>query len=140
MKFKEVAHLYIGCTLWKSWDEKQTVLTVSNYTTLFSQKVGEVEPILRQLSDMTEDDVYGFIKSHNFYAENEIRNWQWRNGYVHFDVRYKSSKRWHTKMINDEGKTPSQFAYLLKQNFDLFNLIESGEAIDATTLENNPYK
>ena len=38
------------------------------------------------------------------------------------------------------GETPESFKYLLDNHFDLYNLIEQGEAIDVTTLKVNPYK
>lgn len=68
----------------------------------------EIKPILRPLPDLTNDEakVLGY---------NRAIDW-WRD-HGHFGTH-----------------SAKNFAYLLKQGFDLFGLIESGLAIDKTKL------
>lgn len=115
MKFKEVAHLYIGCKVqWAfqnpfSDDEDDvsiTDFTISDAKWLLNHTP---KPFLYPLSAMTDEQYIEVNRAYGTFA-NEI---------------------WFT---------PSEFNYLLSHHFDLFNLIESGEAIDVTTLETNPYK
>lgn len=43
-------------------------------------------------------------------------------------------------VVLDFGYTPDQFVKLISLHFDLFGLIDSGQAVDADTLSENPYK
>lgn len=112
-KFKDVAHLYLGCeikteegvgTLNEVSTEKSDEAFITSYDLVSAYpKYDEFKPILRPLSDMsvTERDTA--------YAQYEIER---------------------TMIEAGAART----AYLLSLGFDLFGLIENGEAIDKTKL------
>lgn len=73
--------------------------------------------LLRPLSNMTEEEK---LKLYQFgFTCN-------RKG-----LQIESPEKWHCFK-------PEQFAWLLSKGFDLFGLIEKGEAIDSTTLTPTP--
>jgi hypothetical protein len=136
MKFKDVAHLYIGCKCKVedfgevSYDE---ILHGIKYNSpLVGGKKFDVtsayhfKPILRPLSDMTDEE-FDSMKD-EMIGETVI-----------------ACTIYNRKLVleNRVGTNSLYFKdgiALMKRYFDLFNLIGAGEAIDATTLENNPYK
>lgn len=69
-----------------------------------------LKPILRPLSDMTEEEQQEMLRLHRF-AESKLLPW--------FHDTYFEC-----------------IHYLLSKHFDLFGLIESGLAIDKTTIKN----
>jgi hypothetical protein len=78
---------------------------------IYDRQAFEIKPILRQLSDMTDTE------------HNELMR-------ICFEDKFK------TFALAPVGcSCPLGFAYLLSKQFDLFGLIESGLAIDATTKE-----
>jgi len=110
-KFKDVAHLYLGCDIvWKQYSGDYTDGTYG--TDLYNSKLlreislgnGKAIPILRPLSDMTEEE------------------------YQHTSVCVSIES-------NDYIREAENTLYLLSKHFDLFRLIESGQAIDAATLK-----
>jgi len=140
MKFKEVAHLYIGCKVkYPDSDDKMIVATLSgvnsqSFETTYSRKkkgcigdyitsndgkqrghncyIENVKPILRSLSSLTEEEA-----TEGLGYDNLI--------YKPFKVCNNFSSR--------SVFSAKEFVFLLSKGFDLFGLIESGEAIDATT-------
>lgn len=76
------------------------------------------KPILRPLSDMTEE---------------EHQEWMNLRGWVHENFNGKEGVENGIHCGFGDGFSA---AYLLKQGFDLFGLIESGLAIDKTKLKN----
>lgn len=119
-EFKEVAHLYLGCEVKENSGLERTLflkkVTNGNPSNIVEVGVAlvswnmyftEIKPILRPLSDMTEVERTMFDGMHLSYSETK---WPFI------------------------GIEPQQFTWLLKQDFDLFNLIESGQAIDRSTL------
>ncbi len=77
------------------------------------EQVSNIKLILRTLSDMTEEE------------------------YTHFEKLTHLHNSHICEMADEviEHGTPEIFAYAIKQGFDLFGLIESGQAIDKTTLK-----
>jgi hypothetical protein len=115
---KDYLHLYLGCKVYDTKAEPNdcisTMTTVSNEGYIIDNfandlPVEDIKPILRPLSDMTDDD-------------------------------FKYCGQWGFGAINLEHKllhktfSPEATVYLLSKHFDLFQLIEAGLAIDATTL------
>ena len=115
---KDYLHLYLGCEI--LFDNKLWILSKVGgrvikltRTGKFNKYVGarpvDVKLILRPLSDMTEEE----------YIE------------------------WHTIVVGDARDATRYFIetdgektrYLLSKQFDLFNLIPEGLAIDKTTLK-----
>lgn len=77
----------------------------------------EVQPILRPLSSMTEED-YKEMQSQGLGNYIRVEDWL---------TRYNDG-------VFDEF-SPKMWLFLLSKHFDLFNLIPSGLAIDKTTMK-----
>lgn len=121
-EFKDVAHLYPKCEL-KTSTGKLTLecvrhdciyggepdAYVMNGNQTHKMNWGDFKPILRPLSDIKADEATNLT----FEQIEEIEDKPMEQ--IYFNV--------------------SQFCYLLKQGFDLFNLIENGFAIDKTTFK-----
>lgn len=114
MKFKDVAHLYIGCKVqWlRSFYVENPYLIITNFILADAPYLldHDCKPILYPLSAITEEQ-QKVLRLLEVTHSPGIRAYVYAPGYK----------------------------YLLENHFDLFNLIESGEAIDVTTLEKNPY-
>lgn len=107
---KDYLHLYMGCQV--MYDDDQGKLTYYlMYNILATNEWHLVKPILRPLSDMTEEEM-------KIVTVSGLMS----------DLKY---------IINRNKWTPERFLYLLSKGFDLFGLIEEGLAIDATTLKEN---
>ena len=118
-ELKDYLHLYLGCKVEYGYEETKRIGTLVGKDDLVGWQVNTykvlapyqyvrdelIKPILRPLSDMTEDE------------KNNL-SWEWK-----VDYDFKPIFR------------PDQFLFLLSKNFDLFGLIESGLAIDITTLK-----
>lgn len=128
-KFEEVANLYIGCkcAFYNELTDKgiPTLTGLLKYPymgVLYSLDteeyhhevdISDFKPILRPLSDMSKDELekiveIGEVNHRGESPENFVIGWK--------------------------AYTPNTFAYLLSRSFDLFGLIESGEALDKTKL------
>jgi hypothetical protein len=149
---KSVLHLYLGCDV-QYPDTNGKIITAKltgfsradGIETTYKRKrdgcVGDylswepngnhncdalhIKPILRPLSSMTKEEVAdllgidGFIKQGNFCSP-------------FFQITYETlthEERYQHQYIHQ--LSAAQFAYLLKQGFDLFNLISSGQAVEA---------
>lgn len=109
-KIEDYLHLYLGCEcICTNERDIQTLTCVEPVMkkawmiTGISYHIDVVKPILRPLSDMTEE-------------ENTICN--------EFVIGCSANDN-----PNPMYWTPLQFNYLLKQHFDLFGLIDAGLAI-----------
>lgn len=121
IEFKEVANLYIGCkiqtkevtgtfnVLYTPGDVKpKSAIPIGSYDLVKSElHFKEVKPILRQLSAMTKEE---------------------------YKVIWEDLNTTIPVVDIDRKMEPKLFLYLIKQVFDLFNLIESGQAIDKTKI------
>ncbi len=132
MTFKEVAHFYIGCELStpygickflffkNGYDEKTyNPVVVDRGDNHFAFQWNEVRPILRSIEDATEQEISLFSLTKSYYPGCTV---------------------WYTNAANDDYTPftgvciyPSEAAEitlkLCAAGFDLFELIESGEAI-----------
>ena len=119
---KDYLHLYVGCTL--RCDTGFVILmsvipeiiphtsfgiAVINGSESYRTNLGDYKPVLRPLSDMTEE-------------ECNLLGW---------DYKYQGKIISHRA----ENLSPEEVRILLKQGFDLFNLIESGLSIDKTKIK-----
>lgn len=118
-KFKEVANLYKGVLMRTEAGDFPLILFHNGEWLLETEAYGHgaveqnIKPLLRPLRSMTEGEMQDLIKSgHIIYRGEPIEDFAKLWSYYH----------------------PETFAYLLSHSFDLFNLIESGEAIDKTKL------
>lgn len=157
-KFSEVANLYYGCKAIRT-DYNQPVIWDMESVIFFER--GEYKPILRPLHSITEDEVFQYMLIIFSDVEEKIDpmelsislhkgdggNMVDENMQVVAEVSCRCfegqiafSKRGSPILYDEDGEVremnnaPQGFMYLLKQGFDLFSLIQSGEAIDRTTL------
>lgn len=113
-KIKDYLHLYLGCEAiitdvrndapdehWAAIGNRITIDT--SFLHYISEGWISVKPILRKLSDMTEQE------------NKELKKIKHSDVFI---IKNAEITQW-----------------LLSKHFDLFNLIESGLAIDATTLK-----
>lgn len=110
MKFSEVAHLYLGCKMHDTQFNLTWELTPSHFPSNWKSADflgGNSKPLLRPLSDMTREEDIEFEKTQRVLCVSTI-------------------------VYSSKQLTPESFLWLLSKNFDLFGLIESGEALDAT--------
>lgn len=125
-KLSEVLHLYLNADVYCETPVGKGKLITLGMLGLFGfgMRPGfkefsseEVKPLLRPLSDMTEQerDHIGIELKAGIWNADDIKSWG------------NSSLLWTNKHL-----TPKVFAYLLSRSFDLFGLLESGQAIDKT--------
>lgn len=154
-KFKDVAHLYLGCELDTDCHGQGIQghmpisfkeLDADNLATILYQLSNDdwghyCKPILRPLSDMqpkeaeeyfkienSRDGVSGFVSAKG----NILVNWYNDNGWGTTTADGNEMIVKQNKLI--KNPSANQFVYLLSKHFDLFGLIESGEAVDKTKL------
>lgn len=113
MEFREIAHLYIGCQTTEG-----KLIAVTPWTAyveinheLQSVPLEDLVPVLRHLDSLTEDE------------KKTIESLGSDPAIEFFYERGKCLK--HTWWMKSKG-----ILYLLKKGFDLFGLIESGEAVN----------
>lgn len=114
-EIKDYLHLYLGCQcVWrvKGLDDEWRIAGVDLKVLdrVYDRQPFEFKPILRKLSDMTEEEA----------TEMQLSGIWFRT----------TKERWEDIIC-----TPENLIQLLSKHFDLFGLIESGLAIDATTLK-----
>jgi len=118
-KFKDVAHLYLGCDMYSVPQSNEYF--IEKLTGVHSDMAISVngnldypeydsKPILRPLSDMTDEEC---------------------NSYNKIQLTCYSAFPFKDQCIQEALKVK----FLLSLGFDLFGLIESNEAIDKTTLK-----
>lgn len=88
-----------------------------------------VKPILRPLSDMTEKEARQCWKISNPLVSYRFSGFDGQSR----SIFYKNGNGNNGSEVLNK---PSQFVYLLSKRFDLFGLIESGQAINKTEIEN----
>lgn len=108
------------------------------------------KPLLYPLSAMTEEQAKELV---NIAMERKLKVFGLTVGWAR--VEFSGGKygtwqiRWQqsdflgtdeTSCIFFNALSPAQFKYLIDNYFDLWDLISNNEAIDVTTLTNNPYK
>lgn len=124
----EYIHYYIGqqCQTIAPDGIPHSILETINYYWLGRSKRDGTRliPILRKLEDMTEEECWDI----------EAINPSWVPG---TSKEYIQNRLYLTKkrIVDKRGIQPEVFHYLLSKGFDLFNLIESGAAIDAKTIQ-----
>jgi hypothetical protein len=135
---KDYLHLYLGCEYqyryndsaeWRPSQIRLSIKVLSDHPYRW-----EIKPILRPLSDMTEEEAIKYLRlKHNAYSgEYEIKlrdnGFWWLFKTIASDERFK----FFGEMLDESNS--DQFRWLLSKGFDLFGLIEAGLAIDKTKL------
>ncbi len=104
---------------------------------IVSFKIEECQPILRPLSDLTEDTLHDFFKSNlsNYISLVTDTN---DNGVIEADLMgLNGDNTTYTVIFNTSNVSlfpQGVFEYLLENHFDVFRLIDQGLAIDANTI------
>lgn len=119
-KFKEVAHLYKGVPMLTEmgifhlicYHDGQWMLDTIAYGANAVEQ--NIKPIIHPLSGMTYEEKINLFGIRNKFSIDE--------GTFDFDAEF-------------HRLSPSGVRYLLSKHFDLFGLIQSGEAIDSTTIK-----
>jgi len=122
---KDVLHFYLGCDIRSIGGADLGQLVGVGLTQVIvcpkdkfdprTTLMEYVKPILRRLSDMTEEEMNECGNMiYDFSGEPELNKWEWYN----FEVCL----------------APLQFSWLVKKGFDLFGLIDSNQAVDAKTI------
>jgi hypothetical protein len=129
-KISDYLHLYLGCECLMTKNSYHAVHELhlsSNEPFGLTGKLlhyfiepttkAEIKPILRPLSDMTEEEMQecGNME-YDFSDDPDLNKWEPKD----FEI----------------GLSPRQFAWLLSKHFDLFDLIPDGLALDKSTLLN----
>lgn len=110
-QFSEVAHLYLGCTVMDTITpstREKFVMNEINDGVFQCIEHGFFKPVLRPLSDMTNDEHKEWLSFYNYQG--------------------KMAKAYG---IGEAKRT----VFLLSKHFDLFDLIPNGFALDSTTLK-----
>jgi hypothetical protein len=152
---KDYLHLYLGCEMISSITGEEGFLHSVNmefkvcdpskreksaYTSVQIKDRAEVRFItpewrlmLRPLSDITEEEAVEVTKPIVVYGD--IKNYRtYRNPFMRIIVSWGESHIEKYSPTDEKCFIPEQFHYLLSKHFDLFGLIESGLAIDKTTV------
>lgn len=90
----------------------------------------DMKLVLRRLDSMTEEEKYEVVTTITY-------------SHVKFSTRQSALESFDVDRYNKKHNNefyPDEFLYLLRKGFDLFNLIESGQAIDAATLTPESHK
>jgi len=162
---KVYLHLYIGCEVARKHDggeveyaklvgicqsESEPDKTVSildvGLDYFHEWYVEETVPILRPLSDMTEEEMVEFVcLQHNSIHTNidrtEITKIRWAYENSSNGINATWFKRCGTgasvgsKTFHINQSDPDQFKFLLSKGFDLFGLIDAGLAINKAELK-----
>lgn len=121
----EYAHIQNKDVFGKDWD-------------IIKEPIADVKPLLRPLSSMTEEEAIELVKLSEWESYGDhphIRNYKtYKNNFDHLVVSWGEGLREKNIPENKKVFAPNEFQFLLSKHFDLFNLIESGLAIDKTKI------
>lgn len=155
IKFKDVAHFYLGC---KMQDNESLVtgrLTAvyNDISIAVNDEVDyypfEYKPLLRPLSDITDEEkreVYKLIFNREFPKTGQIYwradqsltaepRWILMTGVDRVGIEMNGTVWADCDLHHYKHNQHAITTYLLSMHFDLFGLIESGEAVELTILK-----
>lgn len=100
--------------------------------------LSELKPMLRPLSDMTEEEKTWFV-----IQGGDLKGFI--VGEAHFEIKHDLMKKYYFDALtnadnNEDMRLGPKFyfmavAYLTSRGIDLFDLIESGQAVDKTKMQ-----
>lgn len=130
--FKEVAHLYLGCKVVivdGIRDNDKDTLTYMNILgdcggNQYEWLISNCRPILHRLEDMTEEDAKLIVDEMPMYLGHD----------KDIDHHFIQALINGTKYVMNYLDTVEITKILLSKHYDLFNLIDNGQAIDAKIL------
>ena len=96
-----------------------------------------IKPVLRPLSDMTVEEAIEVTKPVVIYGDlPNVRKYEtWENPFGKIVVSWGNGLREKYVPQDEKSFTADQFVFLIKKRFDLFELIESGIAVNASELK-----
>lgn len=132
--FKEVAHLYYGCQMvliHNDGSSQQCELDPIIFSWIVQENgiemPFELKPILHRLEDMTDE--------HCLEAATILRAECYTENHVRIAGVKEIIKRAHNMQTNIlMGEWIQLFTWMLSKGYDLFQLIDNGQAIDAKTI------
>jgi hypothetical protein len=158
-ELKDYLHLYLGCRIKSKGGNFGDLISVSNdgmsIVVYDKDKINDPRglciysdwllPILRPLSDMTDkegEEFFGDVM--NFRGQFQFHygfKYRYEEGF--HCIYDNATDKWYTIIKPDANGLPvfnctysmEDTLWLLSKHFDLFGLIESGLAIDKTTLK-----
>lgn len=148
-ELKDVLHLYRGCDIvceeirytlkavmidGEDHDENQEIWVIAeNKHREDTFNLEDSKPILRQLLDLKRDEIIQFFKLKGIECHRGVFRTGIEGQFV--QIEYNNTNK---ELVSDWQDirfiNAFQFAYLLEKEIDLFELIESGKAIDKTKL------
>ena len=147
MKFRDVAHHYIGCDLHDSFMDRTVKLHYTMLSASFELTHGSrYKPLLLSLEDMTEEDmkeVFKLIFKRDFPESGNIQfrpdtsltsdpRWILWSGVDRVGIEI-SGDVWADCDLSKHKFNPHIIThYLTSKHYDIFGLIDSGEAIRKT--------
>lgn len=155
-KFKDLVNLYIGCNV--SIKEEQykggSLVLIgicdmgcqvedTGIKITFYVNPEHVKPLLRPISDMTEEEMkemYRLVFNRSFIGDNvthrdigkKEERWVLWSGVERLFIYKDGDVGADSNLHNYHVHAPSIVKYQLSKHFDLFGLIESGQAINIT--------
>jgi hypothetical protein len=126
--------MFIGCEIKHSQDlrDDEGILTPEKLAKLHTEdRIRFFKPILRPLSDITEEDIIECIKSFDKglsdFPEFKIVG-QDNSDWIYIEVGYEDTECcWRPSTQN---MSVDIFKYLISKHYDVFNWLEKGLAID----------
>lgn len=140
MQIKDYLHFYPNCEVYYEPIPGVQVLTLKWLDKLIDKGLTHlVKPILRSLSDMTPEEAIEFVRlnEYSYYGDFPPNRTYttYRNSFGMVVVKWGHTTRELFIPQDKRSFKPNEFAYLLKQDFDLFCLIEHGLAVDKTKIK-----
>lgn len=113
MEAKEILHHYIGCEVYDTFNDCKLILTPKAYAGYMEHwdkpEDGQIKLLLTDVNDITSEDLTIIETINGFYAAKSFKD----------------------RTIGDAKIT----SYLIKRGYDVFGLIEKGNAIDKTKVK-----
>jgi len=128
-QLKDVIHFYLGQEI--EMNGVRFILTPSRLETILNGYTG-YKLCTRRLDSMTEEEAIEVTKPVVVYGDlPNVRKYEtWENPFGKIVVSWGSGLREKYVPQDETAFIVSQFTYLLSRGFDLFNLIETNQAID----------
>lgn len=146
-KLSDYLHLYVGCEFIHRTDQygwsapmKFSIEQLSIYSRSFDDDKERYKFLLRPLSDMTEAEMHELFWFEHASIKQLVGEFTLhldrsrpRHG-IRFVVDRDDKEHFMSGTLSMSRFNSEQVKYLLSKSFDLFGLIESGLAIDSSTL------
>ena len=151
IQFKDVAHLYKGCVMQHSGDQLETTYPI--LTGWLLDRLNEnFKPVLLKILDITDaerKEIYKLAFKRDspesgttvFREDRTLQSeprWVLSTGVDRLGIETNGTVWVDCDLHPYKHNQHEITLFLLKRGFDLFGLIESGQAVDATTLTPNP--